>query len=213
MGRRLFAIIHLHYSNRLEELIAPIGDLLHEDQLRDPLEPVTIIVPGRAIEEFLKLRLAEREGVAANFRVPFLRGYLADIAQRAALNSRALALKVLDAGGLQIAVFEYLRQALNAHEPDLEPLQRYLAAAAGDDGERNVRLFLLSARVAWLLREYSTSRRTMLDRWHRGTTLADPRLLEAERWQRRIYLSLFASDGTLRPEWTSGDAAASQTAA
>src|ERR1700677_2812435 len=92
-GPPAFAMIHLHYSNRLEELIAPIGDLLHEDQLRDPLEPVTIVVPGRAIEEFLKLRLAEREGVAANFRVPFLRGYLADIAQRAALNSLAPALK------------------------------------------------------------------------------------------------------------------------
>jgi exodeoxyribonuclease V gamma subunit len=204
-------MIHLHYSNRLEELIAPIAALVHEDQLRDPLEPVTIIVPGRAIEEFLKLRLGEREGVAANFHFPFLRGYLADIAQRAALGLSASALRVLDASGLQIAAFEYLRQALSSREADLEPLQRYLDAAEGDAGEHAVRLFQLSARVAWLFREYSTSRRSMLDRWHRGTTLIDPRLLEAERWQRRIYLSLFASDGALRPEWTSADAADSQT--
>jgi exodeoxyribonuclease V gamma subunit len=196
-------MIHLHYSNRLEELIAPIGALVHEDQLRDPLEPVTIIVPGRAIEEFLKLRLADREGVAANFRFPFLRGFLADIAERAALSALAPAAKVLDASGLQIAIFEYLRQSLNAHEADLEPLQRYLSTADGDPSERAVRLFQLSARVAWLIREYSTSRRAMLDRWHRGTTLTNPRLLEAERWQRCIYLSLFESDGTLRPEWTS----------
>ena len=206
-------MIHLHYSNRLEELIAPIGALVHEDQVRDPLEPVTIIVPGRAIEEFLKLRLADREGVAANFRFPFLRGYLADIAERAALSASAPAAKVLDASGLQIAIFEYLRQALNAHETDLEPLHRYLSTADGDPGERAVRLFQLSARVAWLIREYSTSRRAMLDRWHRGTTLADPRLLEAERWQRRIYLSLFEGDGTLRPEWTSRISAEPQTGA
>ena len=53
-------MIQLHYSNRLEELIAPIGALVHEDQLRDPLEPVTIVVPGRAVEEYLKLRLSDR---------------------------------------------------------------------------------------------------------------------------------------------------------
>ena len=76
-------MIHLHYSNRLEELIDPLGSFVHGDQLRDPLEPVTIIVPSRAIEEFLKLRLSDREGVAANFKFPFLRGYLANIAERA----------------------------------------------------------------------------------------------------------------------------------
>ncbi len=197
-------MIHLHYSNRLEELIAPIGALVHEDQLRDPLEPITIIVPGRAIEEFLKLRLSDREGVAANFRFPFLRGYLADIAQRASASISEPAIRVLDAAGLQIVVFEYLRQTLDgAHEADLDPLQTYLAAARGDLPQRTVRLFQLSARVSWLIREYSTSRRTLLDQWHRGTTLAEAHLLEAERWQRRIYLSLFERDGTLRSEWIS----------
>lgn len=194
-------MIHLHYSNRLEELIDPIGRLVHEDQLRDPIEHVTIIVPGRAVQEFLKLRLADREGVAANFRFPFLRGYLADLAERASGSASEPKIKVLDAGGLQIAVFEYLRQALDAHEADLAAVQAYLAAAPDDPRQRAVRLLQLSARVAWLMREYSTSRRAMLDQWHRGTTLADAGLLESERWQRRIYLSLFDSDGSLRPEW------------
>lgn len=195
-------MIQLHYSNRLEELIAPIGALVHEDQLRDPLEPVTIVVPGRAVEEYLKLRFSDREGVAANFRFPFLRGFLADIVQRASGSPSRPGLKVLDAAGLQIAVFEYLREALSgAPERDLDALQPYLDAAHGDPRQRVLRMFQLSARVAWLIREYSTSRRTMLERWHRGLTLEDPRLLETERWQRRIYLSLFESDGTLRTKW------------
>jgi exodeoxyribonuclease V gamma subunit len=195
-------MIQLHYSNRLEELIAPIGALVHEDQLRDPLEPVTIVVPGRAVEEYLKLRFSDREGVAANFRFPFLRGFLADIVQRASGSPSRPGLKVLDAAGLQIAVFEYLREALSgAPERDLDALQPYLDVAHGDPRQRVLRMFQLSARVAWLIREYSTSRRTMLERWHRGLTLEDPRLLETERWQRRIYLSLFESDGTLRTKW------------
>ena len=197
-------MIQLHYSNRLEELIAPIGALVHEDQLRDPLEPVTIVVPGRAVEEYLKLRLSDREGVAANFRFPFLRGFLADLVQRASSSPSQPGCKVLDVGGLQIAVFEYLREAFaGAPEGDLDALQPYLDAARGDPRQRVLRMFQLSARVAWLIREYSTSRRPMLERWYRGLTLEDPRLLETERWQRRIYLSLFESDGTLRPEWIS----------
>jgi exodeoxyribonuclease V gamma subunit len=196
-------MIHLHYSNRLEALIDPIGRLVHEHQLRDPLTRTTIIVPSRAVEEFLKLRLADRHGIAANFEVPFLRGYFARLVHLASSGISVPPIKVLDAGGLQIAVFEYLRQALDANDADLAPVRAYLDAAPGDPRQRAVRLFQLSARVAWLMREYSTSRRTMLDRWPRATTLADPRLLESERWQRRIYLALFADDGTLRRAWLS----------
>jgi exodeoxyribonuclease V gamma subunit len=194
-------MIHLHYSNRLEELIDPLGSFVHGDQLRDPLEPVTIIVPSRAIEEFLKLRLSDREGVAANFKFPFLRGYLANIAERASSGGSKPGIKVLDAGGLQIAVFEYLRRALDKPEADLDPVRAYLDATHDEPHQRAVRMFQLSSRVAWLLREYSTSRRAMLKQWPRGTTLTDARLLESERWQRRIYLSLFDIDGSLRPEW------------
>lgn len=196
-------MIHLHYSNRLEALIDPIGRLVHQDQLRDPLARTTIVVPSRAVEEFLKLRLADRDGVAANFDFPFLRGYLAKLVQLASSGTADLPIEVLDAGGLQIAVFEYLRQALDAHDAGLTLVQAYLAAAPDDPRQRAVRLFQLSARVAWLMREYSTSRRTMLDRWPHGTTLTDPRLLESERWQRRIFVSLFENDGSLRSAWLS----------
>jgi len=194
-------MIHLHYSNRLEALIDPIGRLVHQDQLRDPLARITIIVPSRAVEEFLKLRLADRDGVAANFDFPFLRGYLAKLGQLASSGTAKSPIRVLDAGGLQIAVFEYLRQALDAHGADLAAVQAYLSAALDDPRQRAVRLFQLSGRVAWLMREYSTSRRSMLDRWPYGTTLDDPRLLDTERWQRHIFLSLFENDGSLRSAW------------
>lgn len=194
-------MIHLHYSNRLEALVDPIGRLVHQDQLSDPLARTTIIVPSRAIEEFLKLRLADRDGIAANFEFPFLRSYLAKLARLASSGTAQPPIRVLDADGLQIAVFEYLRQALDADDAGLAPVQAYLAAAPDDPRQRAVRLFQLSARIAWLMREYSTSRRTMLDRWPHGTTLTDPRLLESEGWQRQIFLSLFENGGNLRAAW------------
>jgi exodeoxyribonuclease V gamma subunit len=191
-------MIHLHYSNRLEQLIEPIARLVREAQAHDPLERVTVVVPGRAVLEFLKLR------VAANLDFPFLRGYLKQIAERAAGGGSEPALKVLDAGGLQIAVFEYLREALPGRTDDLAPVQAYLAATRNDVRQQALRLFQLSGRVAWLMREYSTARRAMLDQWPLGTTLADDRMRESERWQRRIYVSLFERDGSLRRAWIAG---------
>lgn len=193
-------MIHLHYSNRLEELIDPLAQLVSADQTRDPLDRVTVVVPGRAIEEFLKLRLAEQEGIAANIEFPFLRGYLARIAERAGGG----AVRVLDTDGLQIAIFEFLRSAAAASDAELAPVRAYLGAARDDERHRSLRLFELSARVARLLREYSTARRAMLNEWPRHCTLEDDRMGESERWQRRIYLALFERDGSLRREWLEG---------
>jgi len=195
-------MIHLHYSNRLERLIDPFAELMREDQARDPLERATVVVPGRAMQEFLKLRLADHEGVAANLDFPFLRGFLMRIAEQAVRNGSEPAIKVLDAGGLQIATFEYLRAAIaTPREADLTPVRAYLAAAHDDRRQQDLRLFQLSGRVAWLMREYSIARRAMLDRWPRETTLDDDRLRATERWQRRIYISLFEGDGSLRSAW------------
>jgi exodeoxyribonuclease V gamma subunit len=200
-------MIHLHYSNRLEALIDPFAQLVGEDQMRDPLERVTVVVPGRAIQEFLKLRLADREGVAANLGFPFLRGLLKRLVGQATGNDPASAIKVLDADGLQIAIFEYLREALTAaREPDLDAVRSYLAD--DDAAQRAVKLFQLSARAAWLIREYSTARRAMLIQWPQGTTLSDDRMRASEIWQRRIYLSLFEDDGSLRPAWIARTASA-----
>lgn len=199
-------MIRLHYSNRLEELIAPLAGIAREEQGIDPLRRVTIVVPSRVIEEFLKLRLAEREGIAANLGFPFLRSYLARIAEQASDDAAEPAIKVLDAGGLHIAVFEYLRKALDVRQGDLAPVQAYLAAVRDDARQRALRLFQLSARVAWLMREYSISRRAMLERWLQGATLVDEQLVESERWQSRIYLSLFGRDGSLQPEWIAAQA-------
>lgn len=206
-------MIHLHYSNRLEALIDPIAALIREDQVHDPLGRVTIVVPGRVIQEFLKLRLAEREGVAANLGFPFLRSYLKQIAERAASGGSEPAIKVLDADGLQIAMFECLREALATPEPGLAAVQAYLAATPEEDPQRAVRLFQLCGRVAWLMREYSTARRTMLDKWPRGATLGDDRMRESERWQRLIYLGLFHRDGSLRPAWIAHPKSAADDAA
>ena len=72
-------MIRLHYSNRLENLIAPLAEGVADHQRRDPLDRISIVVPNRVVEQFVRYRLAESIGVAANLEFPFLRSYLAEI--------------------------------------------------------------------------------------------------------------------------------------
>ncbi len=190
-------MLRLHYSNRFEELVAPLGAAVHQAQSDAPLERVTIVVPGRVVEEFLKLRLAESEGVAANLHFPFLRRYLDDVVEAATSG-----LRVIELDELQIVAFEYLRKAMAAADPDFRAVEAYVGGSPDRPRQREEKLFQLSARVAWLFREYSINRRPMLARWSQeggaGVDAIDPN----ERWQRRLYTGLFDRDGRLKSEWT-----------
>src|SRR5579862_9213192 len=78
-NRNFPTMIRLHYSNQLENLIAPLADSVAEHQRRDPLQPLTVVVPSRVVEQFVKYQLAESLGIAANLNFPFLRTWLAEI--------------------------------------------------------------------------------------------------------------------------------------
>ncbi len=188
-------MLRLHYSNRLEELLPALADELESSQRRDPLSRVTIVVPNRAVEEFLKLRLAERIGVAANLDFPFLRSYLARLLADAEPN-----LRVLDADELELAVFECLKREPAGQNRAFAPVLRYLEGVRNGP-ERELRLFQLCGRVARLYREYSILRPAMLEQWRRGKSIESGSFAEAESWQRALYANLFTADGTLKPEW------------
>lgn len=189
-------MIRLHYSNRLEKLIGPLARAVDEAQSRNPLRRIIVVVPNRAVAEFLKLRLAEREGVAANLNFPFLRRYLARLIARAEPT-----VGVLDAEELAIAIFECLRARVRARDPEFAEVEAYLSDLPDGSSQRELRLFQLAGRMARLMREYSITRRPMLKRWVRGLEFADSRFSQSERWQRRLYLSLFDRSGALRLEW------------
>jgi exodeoxyribonuclease V gamma subunit len=193
-------MIHLHYSNRLEELIDPLARRLSAQQRDDPLRRAVIIVPNRIIEEFLKLRLAGINGVAANIEFPFLRRYLARLIA-AADPSAAL----LEADELELVIFECLRTALAASEPELKAVADYVASGSRRPADREMRLFELSARTAYLFREYSISRARMLALWRQGTAPELPTMRETERWQRYLFRSIFGPGGRLLQRWINGE--------
>ena len=193
-------MIRLHYSNRLEELIAPLAKTIGMQQRRDPLARAVVVVPNRIVEEFLKLRLAQAAGVAANIEFPFLRRYLGRVVEAADPGCG-----VLDADQLELVIFECLRAGVDRAAPDFSAVAQYVSGGSQRAEDRELRLIELSVRTARLFREYAISRAAMLSRWRAGPAPELESMRESERWQRHLYLSIFGPDDRVLPRWVAAE--------
>jgi len=189
-------MLQLHYANYFENLLGPLAQAVELHQRRDPLATLPIIVPSRAVEQFAKYGIAERLGVAANLAFPFLRRYLAGIAEQADPSIR-----VLEVPQLQVALFECLRSEAHRDDDALRAVREYLAAAnPANDALGELRLFELAGRVAHLFQEYSISRSAMLGAWNSPSSA--PRSDE-ELWERTLWSMVFDRQGAARAPWAS----------
>ncbi len=189
-------MIRLQYSNRLENLIAPLAEAVAVHQRRDPLERVSIVVPNRVVEQFVRYRLAESIGVAANLKFPFLRSYLAELLQSTDKN-----FKILEADDLQLVLFECLRSTEHRDDPGLKPARDYILGGSKTDADVELRTLLLAAQLARLFREYSISRRRMIRKWPTARRSDVDAMSETESWQRHLWQLVFDSHGRVREEW------------
>jgi exodeoxyribonuclease V gamma subunit len=187
-------MLQLHYANCFENLLGPLARAVELHQRRDPLATLPIIVPSRTVEQFAKYGIAERLGVAANLAFPFLRRYLASIAEQADPSIR-----VLEVPQLQVALFECLRSEAQRDDDALRAVREYLAAAdPANDALGELRLFELAGRVAHLFQEYSISRSGMLRAWNSGSS---PARSDEELWERTLWTMVFDREGAARAPW------------
>ncbi len=186
-------MIRLHYANRLESLIAPLAGAIAAQQRALPLKPVTIVVPNRVMEHYLEHRIAEAIGIAANLQFPFLRRFLNEVIERADPKIR-----VLEVEELELTLFESLRAALRDRPGDFQAAASYVEKDQPAEVEKELRTFRLARQLARLFREYSITRQPMLRRWTRSIESSGEPPSETERWQRRLWESIFDSDGFLR---------------
>jgi exodeoxyribonuclease V gamma subunit len=189
-------MIRLHYSNRLENLIAPLAETVAAHQRLDPLERISIVVPNRVVEQFVRYRLAQSIGVAANLKFPFLRNYLAELLQSTDKN-----LKILEADELQLVLFECLRSTNHRDDSGLKPARDYILGGSKTDADVELRTLLLAGQLARLFREYSISRRRMIGKWRAARRSDVDAMSETERWQRHLWQLVFDSHGRVREEW------------
>ncbi|HVA80446.1 MAG TPA: exodeoxyribonuclease V subunit gamma [Candidatus Binataceae bacterium] len=197
-------MLKLHYSNQLDGLIDPLASAIAARQRIDALGRISIVVPNRAVEQFVSYAVAERLGVAANLEFPFLRAHLAAVAQQASLRVR-----VLTASALQIIIVNCLMSAGQRDNGALAPAYQYIDADSGGRAtpEAELRCFDLAGRLAKLFEEYSISRRVMLAHWRHGRlTAAGTAMAQTEKWQQALWRSLFNPSGAARTQWTGDDA-------
>jgi exodeoxyribonuclease V gamma subunit len=193
-------MIRLHYANRLENLIAPLADAIAAQQRARPLDRVTIVVPSRVIENFIKHRVSETIGIAANLDFPFLRRFLAGILEKADPK-----LRILDVQELELVLFESLRLATRERSREWSVPIAYIEQGEPAEKEKERRTLHLARQLALLFREYSITRRAMLQNWTRPDYAAAEQLSETERWQQQLWKSIFGSNSCLRSEWKADD--------
>ena len=181
-------MVRLVYSNRTEELLAELSARLRQQQLRDGALLVSrIVVPNASMDGYVRFGIARQCGIAANLQATHMTRFAAEAIADAA-GTRVAAADDFEAMGLTLLLDESI-----LGEADLGPVRAYLASGkAGDAIE--VRRVQLAARVGRLFEEYTYSRPEMLQRWSTATTLSGSHA-EVERWQRRLWLSMFGDHG------------------
>ena len=86
-------------------------------------------------------------------------------------------------------------------DPNLKPARDYIEAGSKTDADLELRTFLLAAQLARLFREYSISRRRMIEKWRAARRSDIHAMSETERWQRHLWQSVFDSQGRVREQW------------
>src|SRR5262245_45747720 len=151
-------MIHLTHSNRTEELLAALVEVVgRERREAGPFAAVRLVVPSAGVETYLRLGLAQALGIAANIEVSFLRRLLTRIAERAVQGAR-----LLDARQMEGHLLALLHDDALLDRPALAPVREYLLGAGASPDAVDRRRSQLAAELGQLYDEYAASRPEML---------------------------------------------------
>lgn len=172
--------IHLHHGNRLESLVNAMAHCLRVDPA-DPLTPDVVLVPHPGMAQWLKMRLADALGIAANLQFPLPAAWFGRLAgtglrpadnlawSRDAMTWRLFGLRDAGPGPL----------AATAHGGEREALARWQ----------------LAGQIADLFDRYQLQRPDWLIGWTRERARSFT-ASEAEAWQAMLWRQLVDMSAT-----------------
>ncbi len=185
-------MIRVCTSHRTEVLLEAFVQNLADERARSgPLAPVRVVVPNRNVETFLRLKVAERCGIAANLEATFLRKFLTGIVDSAVPDAR-----VAQTAHVEGHLLALLHDDALLAEPPLHHVRAYLGTADGDRDALDRRRCQLAALLAQLFDEYASSRPEMLATWESDASNAGDDRGHA-LWQRALWRAVFGPGGRL----------------
>ncbi len=168
--------LHLHTSNRLENLCAELAGLVAQPA-GGIFEPETIVVQSLGMGRWLSLRLAEAHGICANVRFPFPQKFVGEIFRAALPEAPASDLFSRDVLPWRIMRVLPALATLDA----FEPVRHYLA------GERpELKLYQLANKIAEVFDRYLAFRPRMILDWDAG---------KGADWQAQLWRELSKGGG------------------
>jgi exodeoxyribonuclease V gamma subunit len=171
--------LHLHVSNQLDLLAAALAGATAEP-LGSPFTPEIVVVQSAAARRWLSLRLAQLQGVCANYEFPFLGTVIGQLIANAQDGPPLAERPATDL--LTWRIDSALRRY--AGEPEFASIARYLA-----DGD-SLKRFALAGRIAGLFDQYRVYRPDLLIKWaERGARTSSGN----EAWQAKLWLDVDGS--------------------
>jgi exodeoxyribonuclease V gamma subunit len=177
------------HGNQMEQLRAAVFQWLRNHPL-GALEPEIFLVQSNGVAEWLKIALAEENGICAAARVALPARFLWDAYRGMLGRERVPPISAFDKGPLTWRLMRLLPTLLS--DPVFTPLRHFLA-----DGEAERRL-QLAERLADLFDQYQVYRADWLDDWAGGRDqLRNARgdvspLPEDQRWQGQLWRAVIA---------------------
>ena len=190
-------MLHLVYSNFLEELTEALAERLSERRQRPGaslFDTLYLVTPNRHIDAFARAALARRHGIAFNLTTWPLDELLPGL-----LETSGKPWKLLDLVALRGLLLGALLDG-GGDDEELAPVSDYLrggAQRAHREDAAELRKFQLATELAQVFAEYSRSSPELLAAWRRGEFGVAGLPAHEEAWQRALWLRLFGPGGAI----------------
>lgn len=166
-------MLHLHHSNKLENLTTSLIELMHTEQ-GSVLQPVNIMVQNPGMKRWLQQQISKQQGIAANLEFPLpsrfiwdiFQSQFPDIALQSNYDSEVLRWRIMS--------------VLEAHQDNkaLAILKPYLQA-----DKNGLARLQLAEKLASLYDQYLVYRPAMIEKWEQSDYIES----ESESWQAELW--------------------------
>ena len=171
-------MFYLHTSNRTENLLSHLAEVIRADKRVDLFAPELFLVQSQGMERIISQRMAEVFGVWCNFKYLLPLAFFEVLANRLGMSIHP------DGFGRETLTWRLEGLLRDLDDPDFAPLSQYFKGENVD-----LKRFQLARQLANLFDQYQVMRPDLPALWDKGKMAGGH---PAEKWQMRLWQRLSA---------------------